>query len=151
MLLVKKMYVQTLCSLVMLLMLVGHQAQAQSAFSPDQAPVLTSISLVLDSVSTERDMETVRTLINQRVTATNFDIKGGKCNFTLRQSEAEQNLDDLYSTLENAGYPVKSKVIRSHQMFTTAPVDHKTVQAKAEVTEEMARKQREQKTSNPPR
>jgi hypothetical protein len=106
--------------IVILLVLMGSSfaLQAQTASSLTRMTV-TSVTIVLDSVDTQAEMELVRTHIQSFKEVQDFDIKMKKCNFTLDNSNGI--LTQIFDELKAYKQPVTVYAIRANEVFTRVP------------------------------
>lgn len=91
---------------------------AQSGTSLQRITV-TSVTIFVDSVRTEADMERVRQAVTKHSEVKDFDIKYTNCNFTI--DNTNQTLDVIFSELAQIGQPARIYAIEANQTFTRVP------------------------------
>ncbi|MEM7036857.1 MAG: hypothetical protein AAF570_07760, partial [Bacteroidota bacterium] len=85
-----------------------------------QSVTLTSVTLTIDSVDTQAEMQMVMGTVKAYEEVQDFDIKFAKCNFTLDNSN--QILTSILQALENDGFAAKIYRVEENQTFTYVPV-----------------------------
>lgn len=95
-----------------------HAVQAQSASSLQRMTV-TTVTIILDSVNTQAEMELVRTHIKGFKEVQDFDIKMKNCNFTMDNSQ--NILPQILSELLAYKQPATVYAIRANEIFTRVP------------------------------
>jgi peptidoglycan/xylan/chitin deacetylase (PgdA/CDA1 family) len=92
---------------------LGIQAQTATSL---QRMTVTSVTLILDSVKTQADMELVRTHIQSFKQVQDFDIKMKNCNFTMDNSG--NVLPQILNELKAYKQPATVYAVRANEIFT---------------------------------
>jgi hypothetical protein len=112
-------------------------ALAQSTPSLQRINV-TSVTLVMDSVKTEADVQLIRQTIQKHPEVKDFDIKRKNCDFTIDNSK--NTLDIIFSDLAQIGQPGRIYSIQANQTFTRVPEENCMKSNVPEVKEEDVKK-----------
>lgn len=131
-----------MCRLIVILLALFASftaLEAQTATSLSRVTV-TSVTIILDSVNTQAEMELVRTHIQSFKEVQDFDIKMKKCNFTVDNSN--DVLTQILNELNAYKQPATVYAIRASQIFTRVPEESCDTQKRdiPNMTEEEAKR-----------
>ena len=110
-----------MCRLIVIVLAIigfSHTVHAQSASSLQRMTV-TTVTIILDSVNTQAEMDLVRTHITGFKEVQDFDIKMKNCNFTMDNSM--NILPQILAELQAYRQPATVYAIRANEIFTRVP------------------------------